>query len=48
MGIPATGKHIVIKVAEIYKIEGRKAVEKWYFPDSLGVMTQLGVIPSIK
>ena len=48
MGIPATGKHIVIKVAEIYKIEGRKVVEKWYFPDSLGLMTQLGVIPSIK
>jgi len=46
MGIPATGKHIVVKGVQIYKIEGRKFVEMWELVDALGVMTQLGVIPS--
>ena len=46
MGIPATGKQIVFKGAEIFKIAGGKFVETWDFPDALGMLTQLGVIPS--
>jgi steroid delta-isomerase-like uncharacterized protein len=45
MGIPATGKHIVVKAIEIDKIVGRKIVEAWGFSDSQGMMTQLKVIP---
>jgi steroid delta-isomerase-like uncharacterized protein len=45
MGIPATGKQIVVKGVEIYKIAGRKIIEAWNFPDTLGMLTQLGAIP---
>ena len=45
MGVPATGKQIVVKGVEIDKIVGGKIVETWDFLDSLGMMTQLGVIP---
>jgi steroid delta-isomerase-like uncharacterized protein len=43
MGIPATGKRIVIKGVEIDRIAGGKIVEAWVFEDSQGMMTQLGV-----
>ena len=46
MGIPATGKQIVVKGVEINKIKGGKIVETWDFLDSLGMMQQLGVIPT--
>ena len=45
MGIPATGKRIVVKAVEIDKILGGMIVEAWGFSDSQGMMTQLGVIP---
>lgn len=44
-GIPPTGKQVVIKGVSIDKIVGGKVVESWDFPDSMGMMTQLGVIP---
>ena len=44
-GIPATGKPIVVKGVQIDKIAGGKRVENWDFPDLLGMMTQLGVVP---
>lgn len=47
MGIPATGKQIVVKGVEINKIKGGKIVETWDFLDSLGMMQQLGVIPTL-
>jgi len=46
MGIPATGKQIVTKAVEIDKIVKGKIVERWDFSDNLGMMTQLGAIPS--
>lgn len=46
MGIPATGKQLMEKGVEIFKIAGGKLAEGWDFPDSLGLMTQLGVIPA--
>jgi hypothetical protein len=45
LGIPATGKQIVMKGVEIDKIVEGKCVETWHFPDYLGMMTQLGVVP---
>lgn len=47
MGVPSTGKQIAVKGVEIDKIADKKVVETWDFPDYLGMMTQLGVIPSI-
>jgi predicted ester cyclase len=43
MGIPATGKRIVVKGVEIDRIAGGKIVEAWVFDDSHRMMTQLGV-----
>ena len=45
MGIPATGKRIVVKAVEIDKIVRGKIVEAWGFSDSQGMMNQLGVVP---
>ena len=42
MGIPATGKSIVMEIVTIYKIAGGKIVQVWEYPDELGLMTQLG------
>lgn len=44
-GIPATGKQVVVKGVEIQKLLAGKVVEAWDFPNSLGMMTQLGAIP---
>jgi predicted ester cyclase len=43
MGIPATGKRIMVKAVEIDKIVGGKIVEAWGSSDSQGMMAQLGV-----
>jgi predicted ester cyclase len=47
MGIPGTGKKLDIKGVQIDKIVGGKRVENWDFPDALGLLTQVGVIPSV-
>ncbi len=44
--ITATKKHASIKGSDIYKIEAGKILEWWDFVDYLGLMTQLGAIPS--
>jgi len=45
MGIPATGKRIVIKGIEVFRIVDGKIIEVWASMDNLGMMQQLGVIP---
>jgi steroid delta-isomerase-like uncharacterized protein len=45
MGIPATGKQIVVKGIEIFRIKDGKIAELWVSMDNLGMMQQLGVIP---
>jgi len=47
MGILGTGKKVDIKGVQIDKFVGGKRVENWDFPDALGLLTQVGVIPSI-
>jgi predicted ester cyclase len=46
MGIPATEKQILVKWVTLYRIGGGKILEGWEFPDMLGLMTQLGAVPS--
>ncbi|TFH24610.1 MAG: ester cyclase [Bacteroidia bacterium] len=45
MGIPATGKRIVVKGIEMFRIQDGKIAELWASMDNLGMLQQLGVIP---
>ena len=45
MGIPATGKPMVVKGMEVFRIADGKIAELWVSMDNLGMLTQLGVIP---
>ena len=45
-GIPATGKKIDIGGMMACRFVGGKFAELWVYPDQLGMMQQLGVIPS--
>ena len=47
MGIHGTGKKLDIKGVQIDKIVGGKRVENWDFPDTPGLLTQVGVIPDV-
>ena len=46
MGIPPTGKSVSVGVIDIMRIAGGKFVEHWGQMDSMGMMQQLGVIPT--
>ena len=45
MGIPATGKPMIIKGIEVFRIAEGKIAELWASMDNLGMLQQLGVIP---
>ncbi len=45
-GIPATGKKIEMGGISIERCAGGKIVESWHYSDTLGMMQQLGMIPS--
>ena len=45
MGIPPTGKQIVVRGVQINRMVDGKNVETWDFMDYMGLMTQLGVFP---
>jgi steroid delta-isomerase-like uncharacterized protein len=45
LGIPATGKPMVVKGIEVFRIEDGKIAELWASMDNLGMMQQLGAIP---
>ena len=46
MGIPPTGKRVTFSEIHIVRIADGKAVEHWGNSDDLGMMQQLGVIPT--
>ena len=46
MGIPPTGKTVSFGVIDIIRIAGGKFVEHWGQMDSMGMMQQLGAIPT--
>jgi len=48
MGILPTGKHFAISGVTMTRIKAGKVAEEWDFPDLLGLMTQLGLIPAPK
>ena len=47
MGIQATGKRIMVKGVEVFRIADGKIVENWASMDNLGMLQQLGVIPPL-
>ena len=46
MGIPATGNNVTVTGIGIDRIDGGKIVEHWEQFDAMGMMQQLGAIPS--
>jgi len=46
MGIPPTGMRFEVSGITISRFAGSKIAEDWYQGDDLGMMQQLGVIPS--
>jgi steroid delta-isomerase-like uncharacterized protein len=46
MGIPATGKRIEMTGIGIRRIAGGKIVEEWVEFDQMGMMQQIGVVPT--
>jgi steroid delta-isomerase-like uncharacterized protein len=46
MGLPATGKPITMTGIEIFRIKDGKIIELWGEVNLLGLMQQLGIIPS--
>ena len=47
-GIPATGKKLTYTGMTIARVERGKIVEVWWNYDMLGVLQQMGVIPSMQ
>jgi predicted ester cyclase len=45
-GIPPTGKRVAFPVMHIDRLENGKIVEHWGHGDTLGVLQQLGVVPT--
>jgi steroid delta-isomerase-like uncharacterized protein len=46
MGMAPTGKQFTIQAIDVMRFAGGKAVEHWGNQDDLGMMQQLGVIPT--
>jgi steroid delta-isomerase-like uncharacterized protein len=46
MGIPPTGKPVTVTLIDVNRIEDGRLTERWAETDMLGMMQQLGVIPS--
>jgi steroid delta-isomerase-like uncharacterized protein len=48
MGIAPTGKRITVTGISIHRIADGKIIEEWQQWDTLGLMQQLGVVPTFK
>ncbi len=46
-GIPATGKQVTQEGAVVYRLVNARIAELWFYPDNLGLMQQLGVVPEM-
>ena len=46
MSIPATGKTVTMSAIDIIRMEGGQLAEHWGEADTMGMMQQLGVVPS--
>jgi steroid delta-isomerase-like uncharacterized protein len=48
VGIPPTNKKVTVSGIDIFRFSGDKRVEGWERFDTLGLMQQLGVVPTPK
>lgn len=46
-GIPPTNKNVTVKGISVLRVANGKVAEDWVSEDSLGLMTQLGLIPAM-
>ena len=46
MGVPATGRKVEVVSVNIDRIVDGRIAERWLLPDTLGLLQQLGAIPS--
>jgi steroid delta-isomerase-like uncharacterized protein len=46
LGVPATGRAVTFQAVDIFRLTGNKIVEQWVIIDALGLLQQLGAIPS--
>lgn len=44
LGLPPTGKQVMVRGMDFYRLSGGKLVEHWDSVDQLGLMQQLGII----
>ena len=47
MGVPPSGRQLTVSGVHIHRIVDGKIVEVWAYPDVLGFLQQLGVIPAL-
>jgi steroid delta-isomerase-like uncharacterized protein len=45
MGVPATGKAVVLPALDMFRFEDGRIAEQWIQFDSMGLMAQLGALP---
>ncbi len=46
MGVEATGREVVLRGINLWRVVDGKIVERWGRLDDLGLMQQLGLVPS--
>ena len=46
MGIPPTGRRMEISVIDVFRVADSRCTDHWSVVDQLGMMQQLGVIPT--
>jgi steroid delta-isomerase-like uncharacterized protein len=46
MGVPATGRQVTVEVADVFRLADGRIAEEWAMMNAMGLMQQLGVIPS--
>jgi predicted ester cyclase len=46
MGIPPTGRRVAIELIDVVRVVDGRVVEHWNVVDNLGLLQQLGVLPS--
>ena len=47
MGVPPTGREVVLAGINIFRVQDGKLVERWSRTDDLGLLQQLGIVPAM-
>ena len=47
LGVPSTGRRITMESVDIFRLQDEKIAEQWVLMNALGLMQQLGAIPSV-